>query len=63
MSTITQQPPFITVIIPTRNGAATLRELLAMLSQQTILLQDIHVVDSESTDDTVAVAEAFDVKA
>ncbi len=62
MSTITQQPPFITVIIPTRNGAATLRELLAMLSQQTILLQDIHVVDSESTDDTVAVAEAFDVK-
>lgn len=62
MSTTELRSPSITVIIPTRNGADTLRELLAMLRQQTVTLEDIHVVDSESNDDTIAVAEAYEAK-
>lgn len=49
----------VSVIIPTRNGAETLPELLAMLSQQTIELDDIHVIDSSSEDQTVSIAEQY----
>lgn len=45
------------MIIPTRNGQETITELLAMLKMQTVELTDIHVVDSSSKDQTVAVAE------
>lgn len=54
--------PSVSVVIPTRNGAVTLRELLAMLSQQTVVLDEIYVADSASTDETVAVAEQFNAK-
>lgn len=47
----------VTTIIPTRNGANELRELLALLNQQTFPLTDIHVVDSSSEDNSVQIAE------
>lgn len=62
MSVSSKSFPSVTVIIPTRNGAETLRELLAMLRQQTIELNDIHVVDSDSSDDTLDVARQFEAK-
>lgn len=62
MSVSSESFPSVTVIIPTRNGAETLRELLAMLRQQTIELNDIHVVDSDSSDDTLDVARQFEAK-
>ncbi|MCB2214434.1 glycosyltransferase family 2 protein [Desulfofustis glycolicus] len=49
----------ISVIIPTKNGAATLRELLAALRIQTRRPDEILVIDSASDDDSVAVAEAY----
>ncbi|PID76674.1 MAG: glycosyl transferase [Deltaproteobacteria bacterium] len=52
----------ISVIIPTRNGGSTLPELLAMLRQQSILLDDIHVADSASADDTLKIAESCQAK-
>jgi rhamnosyltransferase len=55
----TSEPPTISVIIPTRNGAATLRELLAALRIQTKYPDEILVIDSASDDDTVAVAEGY----
>lgn len=58
-STEKTQALSISVIIPTRNGAETFRELLAMLYQQTIDLKDIHVVDSESNDSTVDIATEY----
>ncbi len=50
-------PPTISLIIPTRNGADTLRELLAMLSVQTLSFLEVLVVDSSSTDGSVKIAE------
>lgn len=47
----------VSTIIPTRNGANDLRELLALLNQQTFPLTDIHVVDSSSEDNSVQIAE------
>lgn len=47
----------VSVIIPTRNGAATLPEVLAMLSRQTVSFLEILVVDSSSEDDSVAIAK------
>lgn len=46
----------LSVIIPTRNGAATLGDVLAMLRQQTVTPLEVLVVDSSSADDTVAIA-------
>lgn len=54
-----RQAPTISVIIPTCNGAATLGELLAVLARQTIQPDEVLVVDSSSTDETVAVARRF----
>ncbi len=45
----------ISVLIPTCNGEATLRELFASLKRQTIQPTEILVVDSASTDGTVAI--------
>ena len=51
--------PTISVIIPTRNGAATLGELLAVLALQTVQPDEILVVDSLSEDETVEVARHY----
>ncbi len=50
------------VIIPTYNGEETLRELLAVLYYQTVQPTEILVVDSSSTDGTVALCEAYGAK-
>ncbi|MBE0586213.1 MAG: glycosyltransferase family 2 protein [Desulfofustis sp.] len=57
--TRSSEPPKIAVVIPTRNGADTLRELLAALRIQTRYPNEILVIDSASEDDTVAVAEGY----
>ncbi len=49
----------VSVIIPTLNGAKSLRELLAGLTIQSILPQEILVIDSHSSDDTVEVAKSY----
>lgn len=49
----------ISVIIPTRNGASTLREVFSMLSRQTISFLEVLVVDSSSNDATVEIAGEF----
>lgn len=60
MATSQQQEKIsLSVIIPTRNGAAVLRDLFAMLSRQTISFSEMLVVDSSSDDDTVAIARNF----
>ncbi len=53
--------PTISIIIPTRNGSSTLRELLAGLTIQTLQADEILVVDSGSEDDTVEIAASFGV--
>jgi rhamnosyltransferase len=49
----------ISIIIPTRNGSAELRELLAGLKIQSLQADEIMVVDSASEDDTVAIAASY----
>jgi rhamnosyltransferase len=49
----------VSIIIPTRNGAQQLRELLAALQLQTLAPDEIIVIDSSSTDGTVAVARQY----
>lgn len=49
--------PSLSIIIPTYNGAQTLPELLAMLSVQTVPIQELIIVDSSSTDQTAAIVE------
>ena len=51
----------VSIIIPTRNGSTTLRELLAGLTIQSLQADEIMVVDSGSEDDTVAIAASFGV--
>lgn len=52
-------PPTVSVLIPARNGEATLRELLAMLSLQTLTPHEVVVADSASTDNTAEVARQY----
>ena len=49
----------VSIIIPTRNGSETLGELLAGLTIQSIQPDEILVVDSNSEDDTVKIAENY----
>lgn len=51
--------PSVSIIIPTRNGASTLGELLAVLALQTVQAKEILVVDSSSTDETVDIARQY----
>ncbi len=51
--------PSVSIIIPTRNGASTLAELLAVLALQTVQAAEILVVDSSSTDETVSIAGQY----
>jgi rhamnosyltransferase len=56
---ISHNKPLLSVIIPTWNGAASLRELLDVLTRQTVLLHELLIVDSSSQDETVAIAKEF----
>jgi GT2 family glycosyltransferase len=49
----------VTVVIPVRNGAATIAEQLDALCDQAAQCREIVVVDNGSTDDTLAVVGAF----
>lgn len=49
----------LSVLIPSLNSVATLRELLASLSRQTFLPLEILVLDSESSDGTAQAASDF----
>ncbi len=51
--------PTLSIVVPTRNGAETLPELLAMLTVQTIPIDEIIILDSESEDQTATLAEEF----
>jgi len=52
----------ISVVIPTYNGAAFLRKVLADLRAQTLPPDEILVMDNGSTVESVAVAEAVAVR-
>jgi rhamnosyltransferase len=49
----------ISIIIPTRNGSTTLRELLAGLAIQSLQADEIIVIDSGSEDETVEIAAGY----
>jgi glycosyltransferase involved in cell wall biosynthesis len=51
--------PIVSIIVPTRNSAATLEACLKSIQAQTYREHEIIVVDRDSTDDTVAVARKF----
>ncbi|MGI9536116.1 MAG: glycosyltransferase family 2 protein [Desulfocapsaceae bacterium] len=52
-------PTKISIIIPTRNGSETLRELLASLTIQSCQADEILVIDSDSEDDTPETAVGY----
>jgi rhamnosyltransferase len=51
----------ISLIIPTRNGGPFLRELFLTLQEQSVKPEQILVVDSSSSDDTLTVCRDFDI--
>jgi glycosyltransferase involved in cell wall biosynthesis len=51
--------PFVSAIIPVRNGANYLAEAIVSCLQQTAPAGEIIVVDDGSTDDTAKIAESF----
>lgn len=54
---------FITVIIPVKNGAATLQKCLKSIEEQTIAdCIDLIILDTASTDNSVEIAERFGAK-
>jgi glycosyltransferase involved in cell wall biosynthesis len=55
---LTQERADVSVVIPTLNEARYLPHLLAYLAAQTVAPREIIVVDANSRDDTVALAEA-----
>lgn len=54
-----QNRPWLSIIIPTWNGAADLRKLLVELARQTVCVHELLVVDSSSADETVTIAREF----
>ena len=56
--TSTESQPRVSAVIRAYNEGAHIGRLLKGLAQQTVTLDEIIVVDSGSTDDTVAIAEA-----
>lgn len=54
-----QSLPRLSVIIPTLNGGSVFRDLLESLSSQSIIPDELLVVDSSSNDNTRMVAEKF----
>ena len=51
--------PAISILVPTYNGAAYLGECLDSILAQTFLDFELLIVDDGSTDDTLAIAEAY----
>jgi 2-polyprenyl-3-methyl-5-hydroxy-6-metoxy-1,4-benzoquinol methylase/glycosyltransferase involved in cell wall biosynthesis len=59
----TQQPFLCTLLIPTKNGGPLFKRVVAGLQRQTIWPRvEFIVIDSGSTDDTIATAEAAGAK-
>ena len=52
----------ISVIIPTRNGAETLPALLGKLTAQTVAIDELLIVDSQSSDDTIQIAKQYNAQ-
>jgi Glycosyltransferases, probably involved in cell wall biogenesis len=52
--------PTLSVIIPTRNAAKEIGTLLIKLFEQSYPIQELIVVDSESSDDTTKICKNFD---
>lgn len=57
--TETSTLPSVSVLIPARNGESTLRELLAMMSLQTLSPTETVVADSASSDNTAEIAREY----
>ncbi|MBN2430833.1 MAG: glycosyltransferase, partial [Acidobacteria bacterium] len=55
-------PPFLSVIVPVRNGADTIADCVASLQAQTYPVGEIIVVDNGSTDETIQRLEPFAVR-
>lgn len=49
----------ISIIIPTLNAASSIGDLIARLLEQTIHPEEIVIIDSSSTDNTVSIAASF----
>jgi glycosyltransferase involved in cell wall biosynthesis len=56
---LTFNPPFVSICIPTFNGARWLRECVDSALKQTYDRLEILIVDDVSTDDTVSIARSF----
>ncbi|MDZ4341976.1 MAG: glycosyltransferase family 2 protein, partial [Candidatus Binatia bacterium] len=54
--------PLVSVIVPTRNSAATLERCLQSIGQQTYKEIEIIVVDNNSSDKTTEIAKRFTSK-
>ncbi|GAB92322.1 glycosyltransferase [Gordonia rhizosphera] len=52
----------LSVVVPSRNAAATLDSVLDALKRQSVTPREIIVVDDASTDDTAAIAGRYDVR-
>lgn len=52
----------MTVIIPTRNGAKSIRGLLSTLEEQSVKPSQILILESSSEDDTVEICKTFDTE-
>ena len=51
--------PLVSVCIPTYNGAAFLEQTLASVAAQTFEEFEVLIVDDGSSDETIAIAERF----
>ena len=49
----------VSIIIPTRNGASRLKQLFPVLQNQTVPPDEILIIDSASSDDTLDIARDF----
>ena len=56
---VNAEKPLVCVCIPTFNSAATIRETLASIVNQSYKHLNIHVVDNDSTDDTLQIVLEF----
>ena len=59
MKSVADRQPLVSVCVPTYNGAEFLRQCLASLQAQTFADFEVLIVDDDSSDDTLAIAEEF----